>query len=116
MNRRDMLTAAMAAPAVALAGAAAAKGVAPTDTPVTALFREWEQVRGEYNNWMGHDDADESLDLWKRLVDVEDAISSATSHTARDVGCKLVVAETYGDFTSDHFQALLAEARALIAA
>lgn len=117
MNRRAFIA---AAPAVALAGTAQAQGMATItipspDTPVMALFREWERVRDAYNGHPGDDDDEVATELLDRLYRIEDQISEARSETAADVGRKIVMVETYGDFKSDHFKALLAEARALVA-
>ena len=115
MNRRAFLA---AAPAVALAGPVAAE----TETPVAALFREWERHHAAVRaadaarDYVAEDQAFD--DRWA----VEQVLIHAPSQCERDVLLKILAWTAYGETeleaerNSSHLSTLWAEARALVSA
>jgi len=121
MNRRDLLTAALAAPLAAVPAVA----VAETDTPVMALFREWNKALA--------DERDLDAQYRKQPCDEIEALADAAadrryqielqmievkSEDARDVLAKIAAWTDYGVFQFDEGDKRLthvwAEARALV--
>lgn len=117
INRRNLLSAAPAAGLAGLmAGAVPAVAAADHDTPVAALFRQWEQVRADKNGEMSDDDYDVLL---YRQIDIEDRIIRTPAKNSADWIMKVMAYSCLGESAitdRDDNPDLWAEARALIAA
>lgn len=114
MNRRSFIA---AAPAVALAGPVAAEA----ETPVAALFREWQRhdaaIRA-YDAAGDHEAEDQAYDdRWE----IEQVLIHAPSRCERDLLLKIMAWTGCGETdleaerNSSHLSTLWAEARALVA-
>lgn len=122
INRRSLMTAALAAPVVAV-GAAAPVVAVESETPVMALFREWKRIDARakaytYNPADGGNE-DEVLDrlFYNDRDAVEDRMMDTPSRTAQDMAAKMVIAHCFGDLSClDWDGRFWAEARALVAA
>lgn len=122
ITRRALM---VAAPAVALAGPAAAQGPMlnigrPDETPVAALFREWRDyyawLNGPATRGIDNEDFDKLSD---RLIDMEDRIIRTPAKGAQDVLMQVIAYTGYGDGGLPDLAAapdFWAEARALVAA
>lgn len=91
MNRRSLLTAALAAPALAVPAAAA------TETPVMALFRQWKA----HNDWInGPEMADLDNQAFDALcdddMDMIRQIIRTPAVTAQDLCAKLLAVTEFG--------------------
>lgn len=113
MQRRDLLTAAVALPALAVPVVAEA-----AETPVKVAYREWLA----YRNWLNvgtdgieNDEFDELCDVRR---DMEVVIYDMPSEGPEDILLKLLVLNDNGnDFSDDDCETgvrLLTEARALV--
>lgn len=114
INRRRLLS---AIPAVAVLPAmAAVPASAKTETPMSALFREWEHIRSLKKAPMSEDEYDALLD---RQIALEDEMIITRAQNASDWAMKIMAYSCLGESgLPDHHDnpALWAEARALIAA
>lgn len=116
MNRRDILTAALAAPALAVP----VGGEAASETSVMALFREWCQLWGkceglcEADEWS--DNADELSAKDMRMSELEDEMMRAPKRGMGDVLMTVAAVSNFGDIIYEHgfWAAIRAEARALV--
>ncbi|RWR28845.1 hypothetical protein D2T31_12085 [Sinirhodobacter populi] len=109
INRRSVLTAALAAPLAAVPAVAVA-----ADTPVMALFREWVRLSalmdgGEVNDELVDDYVDQRGDL-------EIKIASTKAETPMDALMKVCAITDFGFYgNGDHgLPEAWAEARALV--
>ncbi|MDF3606335.1 hypothetical protein PE067_09405 [Paracoccus sp. DMF-8] len=119
-NRRALLK---LAPALAVVPAAALSGeVLPpvSETPVEALFREWEIAHADLisDRW---DDAteDEQEAICGRVSDIAYRMMELPSRSARDFAMKVTAYTVFGENglpDEGQDRALWAEARALVAA
>ena len=90
---------------------AAAPSAAAQETPVAALFREWEVAKVSYN---GADEANDAEE-YAHLCAVEDEILAATPATVEEYALKLIVLNDFAPITGCPWgDAMMAEARALI--
>lgn len=112
MNRRAFL----AAPAVALAGPVAAE----TETPVAALYREFEAASAAEEAAYQRDEPDEAIEVYSEIRrGIEQRLMAEPCHDARDFVIKIVAYTGFGIFSlpgREEGDALWAEARALVAA
>lgn len=84
-----VVTAAIAAPVMAQA----------TETPVMALFRQWEYAHTAGND-MSLTEAES--EAWCEVMsDLERRIVNTPSQTAQDVAAKVLAWTNYGDYTLD---------------
>lgn len=119
MNRRDVLTAGavtLVTPLVPVAAQAA------TETPVAALYREWQAAFDhEKAVYAASDDFCEDplcTEASARLLEIEDKMLAAPSRDAQDWLLKLWAVSEGGDLAMTRAcdQTLWAEARALVGA
>jgi hypothetical protein len=115
-SRRTLLraTPALLAPAIlpssALASNALAQGIS-ADTPILALFREWEAAEVAANDpSASEDEQDASIDL---SCEIEKRIVAEPVTCLLDLAAKIVANSSYGDFKLD--ASVVAEAEALLA-
>lgn len=113
VTRRALIT---AAPVIALA-AVLASGAEPeeTQTPVMALYREWERLLSDAERYgvTGDDMADDRY--WADVYDVEDRIFATPATDRGDMMIKICVATGFGQWGINHGKQIWAEARALVA-
>lgn len=100
MNRRELFISA-AATASALCGSqiggAIAEGAVSNDTPVMALFRQWQEAFRLGNDLSNSVEASEA---WgSRMSEIEDEMLSIPSQTMGDVAAKIAAWTSFGDFT-----------------
>ncbi|RWR28853.1 hypothetical protein D2T31_12130 [Sinirhodobacter populi] len=115
MKRRDLLTAALAAPLAAVPAVAVAE---TAETPVMALFREW----ASYWTWLNSPatremDEDDFSKLTDHADDLTMRIAKTAAKNTRDLVAKFVALSDYGEMglpDPEKTPELWAEARALI--
>lgn len=118
ITRRTLMVAApvaFAAPALAVPAPAAS-----ADTPVMALFRQWQVAAQAEDDAADRDLADAEIDaLSEARAGIERAMIAEPSQSAQDFICKVIAWTSYGVFAlkdREQFPALWAEADRLITA
>ncbi|RWR08502.1 hypothetical protein [Paenirhodobacter populi] len=114
VSRRNLLTAALAAPLAAVPAVA----VAETETPVMALFREWTEAKAAENAIVASTDDEAVHDkAWNDRFAVELRLMKEPAQNALDWALKICAWSNFGDgVCQDRFEnpALWIEARALV--
>lgn len=114
MKRRDVLTAAIAAPALAVPVVAEAK----SETTVMRKYFEWKKSVDAWKADMERDDSDENGNRWCKLTyDLADSIVDIPSEGPMDFIYKLMAYTYHGEHDlsdTDGGSRLWAEARALV--
>lgn len=117
MNRRSILTAALSAPAVALAGSLPV--VAALETPVMALFREWEAAQAAEDDAHIRNLPDDEIEVFsQQRREIEQRVMAAPCQTGGDFVLKVIACTAFGGFClpcESEAPAFWAEARALVA-
>lgn len=120
MNRRCLLTAVPAVGFVGLIGASAVPAVAATETPVMAMFREWQPIAAWLNGPEGQAASTEDFDhVNDQRIDLEDRMMNEPARSAADVLAKMTARTHFGEDemgSAAHLPQVWAEAREMIAA
>lgn len=115
INRRTLLTAGAVTLVAPLAPIAAQ---AATETPVAALFREWQAAREvEEAAYAANEDEAEGHKVWAARVEVENRMLATPSQTHADWMLKVCAYSAFGESGAPDIMELpqlWAEARALV--
>lgn len=112
MNRRTLLVASPALAAAALLPMASTATAQPMDTPVLALFRQWQDLYRLANRTDIPDEVGDKAG--DGLLAVEEAMLAQPCTCLADFAAKVYADTSGGDFFAS--KALIAEAEALIRA
>lgn len=123
MNRRDILKAlpavgaAAAMPTLTGAGIDAPKfGVVDFDeSPLRALYRQWQAVKDDLNAYAPDRSEDAQDALYGLMMDLQQQATDFTPRTMEDLAFKIVFADDDGDMDrSIHHEALAVQAHAML--
>ena len=111
MNRRQLIAAAPAIMAFPMASSGQA------ETPIMALFREWQRLHDYLNYGAGCSlpEAEHEVGC-NELTAIEDRIEAYPAQNAQDIIAKLLSWSSYGDFDISTNEAFWEEARTFVEA